>query len=66
MHRANTTDMSYLYDTTSGEPVPWAEMNFADWNYCEMDTNETRQDREEMIARYIQHGKNGAEEFNKC
>ena len=31
-----------------------------------MSTNETKQNRAEMIARYISHGKNGAEEFEKC
>lgn len=31
-------------------------VKIAPWNYCEMDTNETRQDPVEMLIKYLELG----------
>ena len=38
----------------------------ANWNYCKMETNESRQDPVEMLLKYLESGKNGEDLEDKC
>ena len=34
-----------------------SQVKLAKWNYCKMDTNETRQDAVKMLIKYLEYGK---------
>ena len=36
-----------------------SQTKIANWNYCKMETNETKQDPVEMLLKYLEAGKEG-------
>ena len=58
------SDLDALLSSESGDP--WSDMMFADWNFCDLTTEESKSNRVDTIINYIKLGKRESVEFERC